>query len=398
MARVDKVADERPLPNGWRWVRFGDVVRNINRSERDPQAAGLERYVGLDHLDPESFRITRWGSIQEGTTFTRRFDKGQVLFAKRRAYQRKAAIADFEGVCSGDLLVFETKGELLAELLPFVVTTDGFFNHALGTSAGSLSPRTKWSELAKYEFPLPPESEQQLVARLLHGADETAELLADSANRINVVRVAYFEEALRNLAASEVPLGSLLTVCQYGLSKRASSEGSVAILGMANISGGLIDESSMGFVDITPAELKAYRLQPGDILFNRTNSFDLVGKTGIYDLVGEHVFASYLIRLRVDEDRVLPEYINAYLGSVQGQNRLRTYVTRGVSQSNINASSLKSIPVPLPRRVDQEAIVTMMNELIEGSQSLKDHSRLVNHLKEQILSRLFEAPVRDQGV
>src|SRR5207248_4325956 len=110
------------LPEGWRTVRFGDVVHNVDVYVSDPLEAGLERYVGLDHLDPESLHIKRWGLVEEGTTFTRKFTAGQVLFGKRRAYQRKAAVAEIEGICSGDILVFEpSNGELIPDLLPFIV-------------------------------------------------------------------------------------------------------------------------------------------------------------------------------------------------------------------------------------------------------------------------------------
>ena len=87
----------------WPLVRFGDVVRNVNDNVRDPLTSDLERYVGLEHLDPESLHIKRWGLIADGTTFTR-FQPGQVLFGSRRAYQRKVAVAEFDGICSGDML------------------------------------------------------------------------------------------------------------------------------------------------------------------------------------------------------------------------------------------------------------------------------------------------------
>jgi len=134
--------DRGRLEPGWRTVRFGEVVRNVDEAVRDAQMCGLERFVGLEHIDPESLRIKRWGLIADGTSFTRKFSAGQVLFGKRRAYQRKVAVADFDGLCSSDILVFEPADDhLLSELLPFIVQTEGFFQHALGTSAGSLSPR-----------------------------------------------------------------------------------------------------------------------------------------------------------------------------------------------------------------------------------------------------------------
>jgi type I restriction enzyme, S subunit len=160
---------------GWRKVRFGEVVRNVNVQERSPLESGIERYVGLEHLDPGSLHVNRWGMVAEGTTFTRKFVNGQVLFGKRRAYQRKVAVAEFDGICSGDILVFEANSKvLLPKLLPFIVESDGFFEHALQTSSGSLSPRTRWKDLARYEFPLPPQEEQRRIADILWAADEGA--------------------------------------------------------------------------------------------------------------------------------------------------------------------------------------------------------------------------------
>ena len=104
-----------------------------------------------------------------------------MLFGKRRAYQRKAALADFDGICSGDILVFEAKADLLLpDLLPFIVQSDGFFDKALGTSAGSLSPRTKWSELSQYEFDLPPLDEQRRIAEVLWAVEEVGERYDDA--------------------------------------------------------------------------------------------------------------------------------------------------------------------------------------------------------------------------
>ncbi len=139
-------------------TRFADLVHLNTDRIADPVAAGIERYVGLEHIEPENLHIRSWGLVAEGTTFTNHFKPGQVLFGKRRAYQRKVAVADFEGVCSGDIYVFESKDpdKLLPELLPFICQSEGFYEYAVKTSAGSLSPRTNWKHLAEYEFPSRP--------------------------------------------------------------------------------------------------------------------------------------------------------------------------------------------------------------------------------------------------
>ena len=161
---------------GWKKWRFDEVCRQVNTSSKDPVADGLDHVIGLEHIEPANLHITKWDTLEKETTFTRKFVKGQVLFGRRRAYQRKVAYAEFDGICSGDILVFEAIEEnLLPELLPFLIQSDGFFEKALATSAGSLSPRTKFKELADYEFFLPPKSEQKRLAELLWAADEIIE-------------------------------------------------------------------------------------------------------------------------------------------------------------------------------------------------------------------------------
>src|SRR5207245_2373961 len=103
---------------GRRWTRvaFGEVVRLNGERSSNPVEDGFDRYVGLEHIDPGDLTIRRWGESADGTTFTSVFRPGHVLFGKRRAYQRKVAVADFSGVCSGDIYVFEPKSShLLAE-------------------------------------------------------------------------------------------------------------------------------------------------------------------------------------------------------------------------------------------------------------------------------------------
>ena len=125
----------------WKKYKFDEVCRQVNEATKDPQAEGLDHVIGLEHIEPNNLHITQWDTLEKETTFTRKFRKGQVLFGRRRAYQRKVAYAEFDGICSGDILVFEAiKDVLLPELLPFLIQSEGFFQKALATSAGSLSP------------------------------------------------------------------------------------------------------------------------------------------------------------------------------------------------------------------------------------------------------------------
>ena len=109
-------------------VRFEDVVHLNTSRTADPASAGIDRFVGREHIEPENLHIRSWGNVADGTTFTNTFKRGQVLFGKRRAYQRKVAVADFDGVCSSDIYVFESKDPnvLLPELVPVILQSEGF--------------------------------------------------------------------------------------------------------------------------------------------------------------------------------------------------------------------------------------------------------------------------------
>ena len=121
-------------------VKLGEVAREYKSAVKN--AADLPN-VGLEHLIPGEIELTQW-SEDSDNTFTKGFKKGQMLFGRRRAYLKKAAVAPFDGICSGDITVIEAIPEkILTELLPFVIQNDRLFDYAVEKSAGSLSPRAK---------------------------------------------------------------------------------------------------------------------------------------------------------------------------------------------------------------------------------------------------------------
>ena len=169
------------LRKGWQVVKFGEIAMEAKRSTKAALEDGIEFYVGLEHLDPQSLRIQRKGVIaDDNPSFTRLFKPEQILFGKRRCYQKKAAVADFEGICSSDIIVMEAvPGKIIPELLPFIVQSDMFFDWAERTSSGSLSPRTKWKALAEFEFLLPPLERQKVILEVLEKVEEADSRLAD---------------------------------------------------------------------------------------------------------------------------------------------------------------------------------------------------------------------------
>lgn len=136
----------------------------------------VERFVGLENIEPENFQLQGFGLVANGTTFTKRFSKGDILFGKRRAYLKKVAVAGFDGICSNDILVIRAKAnKMLQRLLPFYISSNTFIQHAISTSAGSLSPRTKWKDLATLAVSIPDLKTQQKILEVFEQLQQTSE-------------------------------------------------------------------------------------------------------------------------------------------------------------------------------------------------------------------------------
>ncbi|MBA3532213.1 MAG: DUF262 domain-containing protein [Ardenticatenales bacterium] len=391
------MAIHESLPPGWKVVQFGDVVQEITTHERNPLGAGLTRYVGLDHLDTGSLRIKRWGEIENGITFTKQFKAGQVLFGKRRVYQRKAAVADFDGLCSSDILVFEADPtRLLPELLPFVVHTDAFFQYALNTSAGSLSPRTKWRDLATFHFPLPPLERQRELVDLFQGFEDALAATEESlAAAIAVERSILFELLEPRIGWKSCRLDTLAEV--NGGRQRAPSKmtglHTTPYLRAANVKLGQIDFSDVLEMDFTPEERLKYTLLPGDILLVEGNaSIENVGACAIYteDMPKNHCFQNTLIRVRIlNENLFSPNFLYHYLSGLY-QKGILAKLANGTSIKHLGSTRLATVDIHIPASIkEQELIANVLADVIRQTQTFDSHKSHLESLKSHTLNTLL---------
>lgn len=356
--------------NGWQRVKFGEVVKNVTDTVRDPLAAGIERVVGLEHLDPGELAITRWASIENGTTFTRRFRAGQVLFGKRRAYQRKVAVPEFDGICSGDIYVFEPADDrLLPELLPFIVKSEPFFDRALSTSAGSLSPRTNWRDLSDFELELPPLDEQQELAELLWSAESVSRRLGIVERELTRTGDRFLEERIASTQTVNTTLGSVLMVVEYGTSKRCSSEperGDIPVLRIPNVVRGRLNLDDLKWASLTTTESDRFRVAHGDVLVVRTNGNpEYVGRGVVIgeDAPADAVFASYLIRLKTDPGKLDPRFLARLLHTPRFRSYLRPSIRSSAGNYNLNTRGIKSQPIRLPSVDDQRDLLSQVGKI-----------------------------------
>jgi restriction endonuclease S subunit len=390
----------------WTKVSFGDVVDHIKDRVPDLTNCGLTEYIRGEHFESGNLCLigrSTLGDGKHGSAFCMRFQPGDVLYVSRNPQLRKAAVADFAGICANTTYVCRANGkQLLQELLPFIMQTESFVEYTIRHKRGSTNFYLNWSDIAGYEFALPPLQEQRQIAEVLLAAEGLQNALHNLSNRGTSSHDSLVDYRMRGLELgtttyhervgryfedwSLVPLGELLTTAQYGLSESLHSNGQYPVLRMMNLEDGKATANDLKYLDLPDSEFETYRLVPGDVLFNRTNSYELVGRTGVYDLPSDFVFASYLVRLKTKMDRLLPEYLCAFLRAPIGRRQVMSFATRGVSQTNVNASNLKRVLIPVPPLGYQKELVELLGAIDGARRDAKTRLQAVRSLAATIIN------------
>lgn len=286
----------------------------------------------------------------------------------------------------------------------------------IAMSRGSVRRSLSFSDLSDFRIPLPPLPEQEKIAYVLstvQTAIEKAAAIINTARElkkslmkhlftygpvsINEAENVPLKETEVGLVSEEWEverLGDSIKEAQYGLSLRGITRAAYPILRMNNLVDGQINTSNLQYVDLDEVTFKHFKLEKGDILFNRTNSHKLVGKTALFDSDRSFVFASYLIRVVPESHRLLPHYLNHYLNWSETQTRLRMLASRGVSQSNVSATKLRSLLILRPPIRVQQSITENLCVADRKIQVEENEKKALEVLFKTMLSNLMTGKIR----
>lgn len=373
----------------WKKYRFDEVCRQVNEATKDPVADGLDHVVGLEHIEPNNLHITQWDTLEKETTFTRKFKKGQVLFGRRRAYQRKVAYAEFDGICSGDILVFEAVEEvLLPELLPFLIQSEGFFQKALATSAGSLSPRTKFKELADYEFLLPPKAEQKRLAELLWAADEVVEKEKREREKVEEYFEAYLHYGFEN-SNFNANLHSCINGLIGGGTPNTKNEeyycdfkGTpwVTSISLESI---YINKGERYITQLGIKHSATNILSEGNIILGTRVG---VGKCSINDVA--MCFSQDSTGLIIKKEIVDPVFLLFTLRSSYSQKYFKSH-SRGTTIQGITKEDLLKLPLWIPNMQQQLSIAERCTDMVNSIEESKKLLEQSQQIKQELINKVF---------
>lgn len=286
---------------------------------------------------------------------------------------------------------------------------------ALKASAhGVAMPHITKAGMEAWEIQLPPISEQKIIAEKLDTLLAQVESTKARLEQIPQI-LKRFRQAVLGAAVSgkltedwrdnsslsgwiEGKLGEFIKKPSYGTSSKSNKEGLIPVLRMGNLQGGKLDWTDLVYTSDT-IEIEKYKLEYNDVLFNRTNSPELVGKTAIYKSEQPAIYAGYLIRVQCLPD-LNPDYLNYHLNSILGRQYCYSVKSDGVSQSNINAQKLIAYPITVPPLPEQHEIVRRVEQLFAYADTIEKQVNnalaRVNNLTQSILAKAFRGELTAQ--
>ncbi len=369
--------------------RFDQMAVQV-KDKVHPDEADVNRYVGLEHIDPESLKIRRWGEPSDVESSKILFKSGDIIFGKRRAYQRKLAVADFDGICSAHAMVLRAKPKVvLDEYLPFFMQTDEFMERAVEISVGGLSPTINWKDLAKEEFALPLIEEQRRMVAALSAVqsfdDACNNLIVEIDTAIRSLREHFFGVQPESRPLAELcsdgagiqigPFGAQLHKADY------KSEGVPVVMPTELVEERIRADEIARVSEAKAASLAQHRLLPGDIVLPRRGDFDR--RAMVTERERGWLCGTGCLRIRLDNPTRAPLVTQ----SLASRSVLQWLDSRSVGtvMPNLNLQIVSAIPVRAldGRRVT--AALDAISELRSQREATVSRLRAVSSQKKMII-------------
>ena len=364
---------------------FGDIAINSTEKKK-PESADKAIYIGLEHLDSGCLTVRRFGADVAPIGDKLVMKKGDVLFGKRRAYQKKVAIAPFDGIFSAHGMVLRPKTAVIDKgFFPLFIASDYFLDAAIKISVGSLSPTINWSDLKRLEFSLPPLDEQKKLAQVLWSAIELKEAYQVMLARCDEMASSRFIEMFAT-SKRQISLKDACDVFCDGdwIESKDQSDSGIRLIQTGNIKQGIFfdkGERARYIDDDTFSRLHCTPVLAHDILISRLP--DPVGRACIIPDGIENAITAVdctIVRLKPE---FLPEYFIGFTLTCLYQAQIDTFIT-GSTRQRISRKNLSQIKIPSAEIQEQKRFAQLFKQLdkskVELQKSIASTSAMIKSL------------------
>lgn len=345
--------------------RFEEIAFNSTEKKK-PVDSDKFTYIGLEHLDSGNLQVTRFGADTAPSGDKLVMKKGDVLFGKRRAYQKKVAIAPFDGIFSAHGMVLRPKAVVDPRFFPFFIASDYFLDSAIKISVGSLSPTINWRDLAQLEFELPDLTTQAKLADVMEALTRTKyayeQLIAASDELVKsqfIEMIGTVKHNPHNL--NVVSIGDICRIMNgYAFQSKKYVKNGVKVIRITNVQKGEIVDNDPQYYpfDLMP-EFSNYMLEEGDLLLSLTGN---CGRVGL--LPAEMCPAALNQRvacLKSDEQQINKMFLFATLNTDLFEADCMAAAS-GSAQKNMSTEWLKKYKILLPPKEQQLAFANFVEQ------------------------------------
>ena len=361
--------------------RFDQIAINSTEKKK-PAEEDRFTYLGLEHLDSGTLRVTRFGTEVAPVGEKLVMHKGDVLFGKRRAYQKKVAIAPFDGIFSAHGMVLRPKEDVIdKDFFPLFISSDYFLDAAIKISVGSLSPTINWHDLKELEFELPDLAAQHKLAEILWSINDTMEAYKNLISATDELVKSQFMEQFGSYLGDETRCATVEQVCTVfadgdWIESKDQADDGIRLIQTGNVGNGVyLDKGERArYIDEeTFARLNCTEVLPNDILISRLP--DPVGRACIIpDGLGKSITAvdCSIVRLK---SHVLPEFFVAYTMTTLYAAQIGSSVT-GSTRKRISRKNLGQVVIPTPDIDQQEQFAAFVRQSDKSKFAIQSCSNL----------------------
>lgn len=407
---INQVLEEKLLiidKSKWKLTKLGTLAEDISIRVDKPGESVYDRFVGLDNFVSGDIKIKSWASTKNLTSSAKAFKAGDILFARRNAYLRRASLVDFDGCCSGDAFVIrENLDKVVPGFLSFLMNTNSLWDYANSNAAGTMSKRVKWRDLAEYEFLLPPKSEQASLAELLWAMDDVIQKEKGILLAIELVRdvcreklFTYGIKSIENEKIVKTKNGRVGRIPDNWEEERFDD--------VIKITNGQVDPKKDEYKKLV--QIGAERIEPntGKILeYQTAEELDII--SGNYLFTDEHLIFSkirpYLKKVAnpnmiglcsADIYPLLPntnvltkDFLFYYLLTEKFTRRLLKFQNR-TGMPKVNREEIGAMYVPIPTKDEQSKIVHVLRDIDMNRDLILDTIKNSKSLQKRLLNQIF---------
>lgn len=378
----------------WRVTRLGELLDDISKRVDNPSQSDYKRFVGLEHLVSGDIKIKNWGATDNLTSSTKAFEAGDILFARRNAYLRRASLVDFDGCCSGDAFVLrENHEKVVPGFMAFFFNSNAVWDFANENAAGTMSQRVKWRDLANYSFLLPPKDQQAQLAELLWAMDEVIETNSSLLFNIRNSKISYFENVIKGEEGKSRPIHKLKDFAKIvrGSSPRPAGDPRFFngdFLPWVTVGNLTYNDSPYLTIDkitsyLTEEGAKSTRIIPENTVLLSNSGFSL----GVPSILTFEAGANDGVAAFLDLKDLKREYLYYFLSSLT--THLREIIAAGADQPNLNTSRIGNIEIPLPSMEEQQDIIELMLQFDSNIEASKKQLLEAKALQKSLINQIF---------